>query len=145
MRKKPTPKPKKCSKFCRRASLHVGILSTILHAKAKPWIFFQQLLRAFSSAAALPIVPKVECNFKVIRTSLLLSSKTREAVLNSWSIFKTYLKVESVQIVMFSKMSKEEKIFTTKVWGLYSFIFHSEATKTLNCIFPFHVKFYVTF
>ena len=65
MRPENLSKAKKCSKFRRRASLHDRMFELIIHAKAKAGDFADEFV-VILSAAALPIVLKVELSFEVI-------------------------------------------------------------------------------
>ena len=88
-------KQKKFQNFRRRASLHINMFKSILHAKAKAWVVLttSPTFAVILSAVSLPIVPKVEFNFEImLYITIFLFSKVRETALNPRSISKNYLK-----------------------------------------------------
>jgi len=77
------------------------------------------LLTAFAvilTPVALPIIPKVECNFKVIMYITIFVSQVRKAALNLRSVVKTYLKAP--QSSCFCSSYRKKNFFTRKFWGL---------------------------
>ena len=65
---------------------------------------------------ALPVIPKVEFNFKVIMYITIFLSQVWNAALILHSAVKTYL--ISLQSSFFFLWQLREKNFTRKVWGL---------------------------
>ena len=81
----------KCSKFCRRASLHNRTLKLILHAKATARVSTDHFC-SLLTAVALPIIPNVKFNFAVIVYITIFVSKVWEDALDPRFGFKTFLK-----------------------------------------------------
>ena len=111
----------------------------ILHAKVKARVFAVNFSVNFL-LMALPIVPKVEFNFEIMLyiTIFLYESPGscfKSAICNQNSL-------ESAPIALFLRQLKEGNVFHQKgLMTQYTLILHSEATLTLICVFPFHLKF----
>ena len=87
----------------------------ILHAEVRTGVLpmaFAVILRP----VALPILLKVEFNFKVIMYITIFVSHIQKAALNMWSVMKTYLKM--LRSSCFHNDGRKTNIFARKVWGL---------------------------
>ena len=80
--------------------------------------FSLQVLKFNLSAVVLPIMLKADFNFELILYIVIF------VFLSPGSCFKSVIciqnSLESASIVLFSSRLKEGKLFTRKVWGLYS-------------------------
>ena len=101
--------------------------------------FFPASFEVILSAVALPFVLNAKFNLELILYITIV------VFLSPGSCFKSAIciqnSLESATIVLFSPRLKEGKTFLQK--GLrtpFTLVFHSETTKTLIYVFPFHFQ-----
>jgi len=119
---------KNVQNFCRRASLHISLFKLILHTKAKAWVFVENFSNFYSHF--------IGCG----------GTNCSKSWIQLWSntvhYYFCFLKSGKLLKIRerYSKLTWKR---TTDHYGsrtLYLLIFHSEATWTSTCIFPFYFK-----
>jgi len=131
-------KAKKCSKFCRHASLHELHVQINFHAKAKAWVFTDNFYSHFigcgltnHSRSWIQLWSNTaHYHFCILKSGKLLWIRDLLSGLLAWGC------TDGRAFVVVGGGILHQKGLGT----LYTLIFHSEATYTLICVFVFHFK-----